>query len=1375
MPEIKNTFTAGKMNKDVDERLIPPGEYRDALNVNLSRSEGADVGAIENSLGNELMSSGIMGTCIGSIRYDLEDKIYWFVTGDVDAIYEFDEATKEVSIIIRGNDLNFSTDNLITGINIVEGLLIWTDDRNEPRKINIDKWRGANHTNEITRIYGREFVEADITVIKPHPKSGLTLTLSSDADSKQPPFEEIFPRFAYRWKYDDGEYSPFSYFTDVAFVPGTYDPVDHYKEGYNEASRNTVNSVRIGKIPKGTPDVVSVDLLYNESLSQTIYTIRTIDKENFGNDPLYIDDQIITRRSFYSAVPQNQLGRPFDNVPRLAKAQEVTANRLIYGNYLQNFPQPSKASIGVSQVTDANFSGPSIKGNREYDVGVVYEDVYGRQGALITGDNSTYKSKFHTDGTERLRVRVDGDAPEWATHFKHYVKDPSMDHHSFTCYNTFNDAEEGVINSEFIWLQIPSDDRNKIDENTFMVPRRHTHGGVLNSANQLGFSSSTGEQTLSDGNDTIGNYNVAGSAALRNYKRFAWFSGGNNTERRAATGGLTLDNESVAGAFNDGVFTATAEGTYNLFFSGNLIADPASSFGRGSHRPKERLVLRSGLQIAKAGEPFGNADSVQESTYGEMPWIQETHERTLSFSSILSADLEEGDRVRAVILSVQRRDTGSVSATLSEASFGTITTPPNPDSIDAGVEATAIPFTEFSRHKVLEIENEAPDIVRNQLPVDLRKLGVTMDYGNSGNRNLYLVDEITAVDNTPVETGYSSESTTLIYQASDNHDGLKYYPFLSPLNTILGREGLERLIADVGVAGSTLQDSDQTITVDTSEVEGGLFLGIGGVNSIAQSGVQGKSRILEISMGFNSNELTSVSPRANIEFVLDSEVGVNPVGASISIFKGDVTDTARKRLQGSFFVKTSRETKNNLIPFLPTGQSLFDADDNVTTLRTIWFETLPVVDDSNLNLYWEASESIPIAQHGQSQTLSFTNCISMVAEEGTFIETQRIFDRFNSVQINKGVRVNVPQEGYGEERRFAGLIWSGIFNSRSSTNRLNQFIQADGITKELEPNYGGIQKLHTRDTNLVVFAEDKVFRILADKDLLFNADGGGNVSASNRVLGQTIPFAGEYGISKNPESFATFGTRIYFIDRNRGVILRLSQDGITEISRYGLSDFFRALLEQETNAIYGSYDDYADKYNVTFTDYTIGFEDDINGWVSRASFVPETGLSLNNRYYTFNQGNLWMHNSVNVPRNNFYGQQYNSTVTTVFNQEPSSIKSFKTINYEGTPNWSVPLVLTDQDAGNVNDFTLKEGKWFSHIARTENLDVMDAIQNVSDMGAIEFFDEDGMGDVYTFYEGNDTSLPADILGVGVVSGVTRVGGGEPTPAPETDTITFNVV
>jgi hypothetical protein len=79
---------------------------------------------------------------------------------------------------------------------------------------------------------------------------------------------------------------------------------------------------------------------------------------------------------------------------------------------------------------------------------------------------------------------------------------------------------------------------------------------------------------------------------------------------------------------------------------------------------------------------------------------------------------------------------------------------------------------------------------------------------------------------------------------------------------------------------------------------------------------------------------------------------------------------------------------------------------------------------------------------------------------------------------------------------------------------------------------------------------------------------------------------------------------------------------------------------------------------------TVSFKEDLNGWNTRKSYIPESGLSLNNTFYTFNGGNLWSHD--NEIRNNFYGVQYNSKVKFIFNEAPGTVKSFKTINYEGS-------------------------------------------------------------------------------------------------------------
>ena len=95
---------------------------------------------------------------------------------------------------------------------------------------------------------------------------------------------------------------------------------------------------------------------------------------------------------------------------------------------------------------------------------------------------------------------------------------------------------------------------------------------------------------------------------------------------------------------------------------------------------------------------------------------------------------------------------------------------------------------------------------------------------------------------------------------------------------------------------------------------------------------------------------------------------------------------------------------------------------------------------------------------------------------------------------------------YKEERRKYGLIFSGLYNSTSGVNNLNQFIQAEKITKDVNPNYGSIQKLFSRQSDLIALCEDRILKILANKDAVFNADGNPQLTANTNVLGQTIPF-----------------------------------------------------------------------------------------------------------------------------------------------------------------------------------------------------------------------------------------------------------------------------
>ena len=375
--------------------------------------------------------------------------------------------------------------------------------------------------------------------------------------------------------------------------------------------------------------------------------------------------------------------------------------------------------------------------------------------------------------------------------------------------------------------------------------------------------------------------------------------------------------------------------------------------------------------------------------------------------------------------------------------------------------------------------------------------------------------------------------------------------------------------------------------------------------------------------------------------------------------------------------------------------------------------------------------------------LSYYDCFSF----GNGVESNRIRDDFNEMTIGKGVKASsVLEEQYKTENRKSGLIYSGIYNSTSGVNSLNQFIAAEKITKDLNPTYGSIQKLFQRRVNLVALCEDRIVKITAGKDTLYNADGNTQLLSTNRVLGDINPFIGDYGISKNPESFAKESYRAYFTDKQRGAVLRLSMDGLTPISSAGMNDYFRDNLKN-TNSIIGSYDSRNKNYNVTLSSLgnklsrgigspsanlvsgvTISFDESVKGWTSFKSFIPEHAVSSSNNYYTFNEGRIWKHdlqldfNGDDVNRNTFYNNLEPSTITSVLNTDPGVIKSYNTLNYEGTENWIGESVITDQQSGTVGEFIEKEGKWFNYIRGEANVIDLQAFnfQGIGETIGIEY-------------------------------------------------------
>ena len=448
-----------------------------------------------------------------------------------------------------------------------------------------------------------------------------------------------------------------------------------------------------------------------------------------------------------------------------------------------------------------------------------------------------------------------------------------------------------------------------------------------------------------------------------------------------------------------------------------------------------------------------------------------------------------------------------------------------------------------------------------------------------------------------------------------------------------------------------------------------------------------------------------------------------------------------------------------------------------------------------------------------------------------FVEEARIDGGYNNTTVDFGAKAYLVEDENFQQHRFNTLIYSGIFNSRTGVNNTNLFSTAEGsITKSVDPDNGSIQKLYAYDTNLTIFQENKVSKALIDKDAIYSAEGAGTpVSSTKIVIGQIVPYAGEYGISTNPESWAQFGFRQYFADRYRNAIMRLSRDGLTEISSYGMTDYFRDVLSlvkensstvnltytflnegyevdqylitfevnevqcpcssievgslltingQSVNGLFvvsvngcqvtvskawnpidfgipvppppadpntiwnfiedirfvsyvkdeiiGGFDNHNKNYVVAVKAYessectptlipngsdvngewvpystyapTVNFDEAVNGWVSFYSYSPVFIDSIKNDFYTSDRKDIYKHYSYNVKRGEFYGIYNSAAIEFVFNPQPSTVKNFQTIAYEGTNGWQVDFIYSDP-----TEFDLVGGAYISNFDTTSKV------------------------------------------------------------------------
>jgi len=1223
------------MNKSVDERLLPQGEYVDAMNIRLGSTEESEIGAVENARGNELIAEvkysgqalSSKAVCLGSLEDSENETIYWCVhdpdntpsaTNKVDLIVSYD-ALNDVLIyhVISTNDgggvntaLNFSKTYRVNAMTFIDSLLFFTDNNNQPMRINVD------------RVYNEPSVNDLLVIVKP-PSESPTVSLQNVPGGENY-MDTRFISFAYRYKYRDGEYSALSQFSEIAFDPKPFSlSVDTYQ---NEGMVNEFNSASIG-IDTGDENVTEIDVVFKLSNQSVINVIEKFNKESQG----WLDNQTytinFTNRKIYTTLGTNEILRVFDNVPRKAQAQTIMGNRLMYGNYVDGY-----------DLIDSNGNDCSLLYNTE----LVSQDV-----APIELGVSFDPFDFTIDPVVTRTVSQGQIDIDCSTIASNLVEGASLDftiritHDSFSGAGTPSTTQAPFTITFSVVLDQPyANIDNLVVSTVFLDALRGVT--IPTDLTQCG--------TTSQGFSTTDQFNCTIQAPLD--PSITW---NKDMSSRNTTPGLPITATVLAGSptirltliamrFVDAAtpgaylyeyFTATAAAaTFNISANNrSLHSDRDYEVGivymDEFNRSTTALVSTDNTVFVPPGQSISkNSIKVTippnqkppswatrykfvvkpssidyEVIYSDLFFIDPADNATyVKLEGDNQTKAAKGDRLR-----VKRDTDGALSERIETVILELDSEPANfiSDNTDPDGDPISEPGGLYMKIKPngFNTQYDPNSFLGGESVVNSSDIPNTMGIPSADRPNyMPVVNYLCSIPN-PNFSGTPSLTN------------LPFLPWTIPANS--------RVVFNIKFRRNRRNNAcDQYIYRFQKE-----FVASDNYTSL-------HAFIIGQNIDFNTGENdpnNGEGPNQNIfdpnivqlPFDISTSPGM-PIGPAATPaapapitgtnqygFVGSATDwtgtggssTADYYAGKQFFqIRSGMQPCDSATIINNPRQSIVKASIRVFTSENLLiFETIPV--ESDANIYYEGSDSYAITNGNHmsggsvgdvNQVISsdpalavsgvvnssFFNCFSF----GNGAESYKIRDGLASPLFRLGERsTSVSEQDFKEAHRFADITYSGIYNEDTNVNRLNEFNLGTANFKELEKSFGPIRVLNARQNDILTLQEDKISYVLSSKTLLSSPSGGGNVAAVPQVLGNQVSRIEKYGISSNPESFVSWGFDKFFTDVKRGAVLQLKGSGQQEqlnvISDTGMGSWFRDyfILTPNTQKL-GGYDPYMNEY-----------------------------------------------------------------------------------------------------------------------------------------------------------------------------------------------------
>lgn len=1144
--DLVKTFVKGRMNKSLDERLLPDGEYINAMNVRIGSTELSDIGSLENTRGNVKISTILYNenplhstaTCIGAFQDGVNNTIYWFIHSPEDGVDMIVSMNVETGLVVyhvvSTSVLNFSRQHLINGVNKVEDLLFFTDGYNPPRKINV------------TRSYPSEpdLKESDISVIVAPPHKAPSIELININSQSANYIEDKFLSFAYRYKYLDGEYSAISQFSEIAFEPGFFN--FDFSTFENGGMKNKFNAVNV-TFNTGDDNVVGIDLLFKNSVSNIINVVEKYDKNLLGLTNNSEHTVQFSSKKILTTLPESEILRLFDNVPLTAKAQTIMSNRIFYGNYKDGYDIVDSDGKEIDIVFNSSLvieelgylDIPTSEGPSTY--GLIPPTP--RPDTLVTVNLSGADLK--QGGAIQINFTLNGvlisDEDEIGNNIiQSFYFELQKDYSSVYELTTSQEFKDAIGSETFHETVADCGTANEGTSLTDIIACQATA--------PAGFSPyDYGVNTLGEGikiNSTPGSssfslqmivmvYEDDANPGTFDYEYFKAVSTSAEYISQADASSLHSNRDFSLGIiymdeFNRATTVLTSENNSIHIPAKNSVTKNSIKVDLVSPPPYwakkyKFALLPSGLDYETIYSTMYFLDPTDASVYLNLEGNNQNKTK-VGDTLIVKRDSEGPvlDLVKCDVLDIVAKGTDFIEGDEEEPAGLYMKVKPVGFSID-----TVLPSVWGGRtfsSNVLSPENPVYPF-----------LSIPVCYKTATNE--YIPFEVT--EGSIVEFDFVLNRP----DASENTGQRKYTfnkKFISAANYesiydfVLGQD----IKFDTGISEET---GDEVANEN-------IFIEALGVSYPTATGGVNKYQFFE-------KPLEAGESGSNLHFSIRS--GTPSQGNLFWKAKSTITGSVRVVKQNAYIV----------------------------------FETEPT--EPAPAIYYEGSQTFDIVDGEHSETsivLNFSDCFTFA----NGVESYKIEDSLAAPYFRLGERVSsVSGQDFQLADRFSSLTYSGVFNPENNVNKLNEFNLGLANFKDLERRFGSIQKISGRQTDILVLQEDKISYVLAGKNVLSDAAaGGGAIAAIPEVLGNQVARIEEYGISLNPESYVEWGFDKYFTDQKRGAVIHLAGAGTSEelsvISNEGMRPWFRDLFINEGNTQkLGGYDPYMAEYVLSSNDITV--------------------------------------------------------------------------------------------------------------------------------------------------------------------------------------------